>query len=126
MNISNPSSSESLATLSVEENKELFRSTKKVKANSSEFPSAPRKVITYKDTFVGSKFKNYESFFLDNNDTMEEEDMVDHPPNPDQILDLKRLSFIYSRTGLSPLHNGRLFIARFGTPSRQLGRLTSG
>ncbi|MBA0681788.1 hypothetical protein Goari_023565, partial [Gossypium aridum] len=87
MNISNPSSSESLATLSVEKKKELLRSTKKVKANSSEFPSTPRKVITYKDTFVGSKFKNYKSFFLDNNDTMEEEDMVDHPPNPDQILD---------------------------------------
>ncbi|MBA0710803.1 hypothetical protein Golax_010069, partial [Gossypium laxum] len=88
MNISNPSSSESLATLSVEEKKELLRSTKKVKANSSEFPSTPRKVITYKDTFVGSKFKNYKSFFLDNNDTMEEKDMVDHPPNPDQILDV--------------------------------------
>ncbi|MBA0585566.1 hypothetical protein Gorai_016336, partial [Gossypium raimondii] len=88
MNIFNPSSSESLATLFVEEKKELLRSTKKVKANSSEFPSAPRKVITYKDTLVGSKFKNYESFFLDNNDTMEEEDMVDHPLNPDQILDV--------------------------------------
>ncbi|KAK5840347.1 hypothetical protein PVK06_009241 [Gossypium arboreum] len=93
--MSNPSSPESLAALSVEEKEELLRSMKKVKANSSEFPSAPHKVITYKDTLVGSKFKNCESFFLDKNDTIKEEDMVDHPPNPDLILDVYGNIFVW-------------------------------
>ncbi|PPR80737.1 hypothetical protein GOBAR_AA39975 [Gossypium barbadense] len=64
--MSNPSSPESLAALSVEEKEELLRSMKKVKANSSEFPSAPHKVITYKDTLPSNALQLIElgfSFF---------------------------------------------------------------